>query len=66
MQLVERFMERIFFNTASTNRRTGSKGNMEQEVKIGVKNIRDLRHSILVITLNVCGLNALVKIKTNC
>ena len=37
MQLMERFMEIIFLNTASTNRRTESKGNMEQEVKIGMK-----------------------------
>lgn len=37
---------------------------MEQEVKIGMKKYTGF--SILVITLNVCGLNALVKIKTNC
>lgn len=35
MQLMERFVEKNFFNTASTNKKNRAKGNMEQEVKQG-------------------------------
>lgn len=64
MQLMERFVEKNFFLIQHQLTKEQSKGNMEQEVKSGMKKYTGF--SILVITLNVCGLNALVKIKTNC